>query len=257
MWRLLPLIDTVLPKGIEPKGSSWRTNAKYFQQDDGRSPTPGIVNMSPAWFQQGKDVCHLFLPTPQNVDEDVIQTNDFLLEVSAPLKHRTTEAACNNWLKDMMETSALIGAILSIIHPDLYARSRETLLALMEKPGVMKEFDLFMEVMKSWSSVFSGMSVVSGRQCPVHRDVQAMHSWFDILATFGEYTDGRMELPSLGLRLEYNPGTIVGLAGRVVSHGVAETEGKRACLAYFMREKVHERAGVKAPGWANLDAYNS
>jgi len=83
-----------------------------------------------------------------------------------------------------------------------------------------------------------------------------MHAWFDVLATFGEYTDGRMELPSLGVRLEYNPGTMVALAGRVVPHGVAESKGKRVCLAYFMRDRVQEKAGVRAAGWANLDAYN-
>jgi hypothetical protein len=115
---------------------------------------------------------------------------DFPLEVSAPLKQQQTSDQCNKWLGAMTETSALIGAILSIIHPDLYARGRETLLALGNKPEGIQEHELFMQVMQSWSSPFSGMSVVSGRQCPIHRDTQGMHSWFDMLATFSEYDDG-------------------------------------------------------------------
>jgi hypothetical protein len=185
-------------------------------------------------------------------DDNDIQTNDFLLEVSASLKSQQTGGRCNEWLEAMRETSALIGAILSIIHPDLYQRGRETLLSLQMKQETMKEYDIYIHLMQSWSSVFSGMSVISGRECPIHRDIQAMHSWFDILCTFGEDSDGRMELPSLGLRLQYNPGTMVALAGRVVPHGVAQTNGKRVCLAYFMREKVHERAGIKAAGWATI-----
>jgi hypothetical protein len=211
--------------------------------------------MSPAWFQQGKDVCSFYLNTLTNSDNNDIQTNDFLLEVSGSLKNKQTGSRCSNWLETMRDTSALIGAILSIIHPDLYDGGVATLLALGEKEEAMKEYDMFMHLMQSWSSVFSGMSVVSCRESPVHRDVQSMHAWFDILCNFGQHSDGRMGLPSLGVRLEYNPGTMVGLAGRVVSHGVAQTEGKRVCLAYFMRDKVHERAGIKAPGWMNLSSY--
>jgi hypothetical protein len=60
VWKILTLIDDILPKGIDPSGSSWRTRPEYFQKDDHRFPKPGIINMSPAWFQQGKDVCPLY-----------------------------------------------------------------------------------------------------------------------------------------------------------------------------------------------------
>jgi hypothetical protein len=90
----------------------------------------------------------------------------------------------------------------------------------------------------------------------MHRDIQARKPWYDILATFGDYKDGKMELPNLGIQLEYNPGTIVGLAGKVVQHGVAHCTGNRVCLAYYMRDTVHKRARIKAPGWMNGSVYD-
>jgi hypothetical protein len=191
------------------------------------------------------------------MDNNSMQTAQFPLEVSKPLKLTTSgHQECTEWLSSIMETSALIGAILSIIHPELYHSGRDTLLALARQPTKVKEADLYVNLLQYWSSGFSGMSVISNRECPMHRDIQARKPWYDILATFGDYKDGRLELPNLGIRLEYNPGTVVGLAGRVVRHGVAHCTGNRVCLAYYMRDTVHERAGIQAPGWMNGSVYD-
>jgi len=190
-------------------------------------------------------------------DDGSMQTAQFPLEVFKPLKLTTLgHQQCTEWLSSIMETSALIGAILSIIHPELYHSGQDTLLALARQPTKVKEADLYVNLLQYWSSGFSGMSVISNQECPMHRDIQAVKPWYDILATFGDYKDGRMELPNLGICLKYNPGTVVGLAGRVVRHGVAHCTGNRVCLAYYMRDTVHERAGIKAPGWMNASVYN-
>ena len=57
-----------------------------------------------------------------------------------------------------------------------------------------------------------------------------------------------MELPGLGISLEYSPGTVVGILGRLVEHGVPGFEEDRVCHAYFMRDDVHE--------WANVPGSN-
>jgi hypothetical protein len=41
----------------------------------------------------------------------------------------------------------------------------------------------------------------------------------------------------------------------MLRHGVAECEGERICLAYYMRDKVHERMGVEAAPWMKMDYY--
>lgn len=76
----------------------------------------------------------------------------------------------------------------------------------------------------------------------------------DLLVALGKYQEGIMTLPGLGVKLLYNPGTVVGISGRVLQHGV-ECDGERACLAYYMRDKVHERLGVRAPSWFNVDMF--
>jgi hypothetical protein len=41
------------------RGASWRQDSMYYKSDSEWSDVPpGLVNMSPAWFQQAHDVCH-------------------------------------------------------------------------------------------------------------------------------------------------------------------------------------------------------
>jgi hypothetical protein len=38
------------------KGGNWRTNQSNFYAASDRSLTPGCINISPCWFQQGREV---------------------------------------------------------------------------------------------------------------------------------------------------------------------------------------------------------
>lgn len=113
---------------------------------------------------------------------------------------------------------------------------------------------LLKEVLALWSIPFSGLTVISNRSTPLHRDCNGRKEWMDLLVALGKYQEGIMTLPGLGVKLLYNPGTVVGISGRVLQHGV-ECDGERACLAYYMRDKVHERLGVRAPSWFNVDMF--
>jgi hypothetical protein len=55
MMASLVHLHKVLPKGINLNGSSWRSDPKYFQPATHPGTPPGAVNISPAWFQQGKE----------------------------------------------------------------------------------------------------------------------------------------------------------------------------------------------------------
>ena len=56
--------------------------------------------------------------------------------------------------------------------------------------------------------------------------------------------------------LEYGPGTVVGLLGAMLEHEVPHFEGERVCYAYFMRDNVHEWAGVLGYTWMATDYYD-
>jgi hypothetical protein len=149
----------------------------------------------------------------------------------------------------MAESFALMGATLALIHPSLFATGMDAMAKMAAGLVKCKEPDLVKEVMKVWPLPFNAFSVISNRQTVPHRDVQGMLSNYDILTTFGSYNDGRFEVPALGMRFIYNPGTLVGISGKVLVHGVASVSGDRVCIASYFREKVMERIGMHVTGY--------
>jgi hypothetical protein len=113
------------------------------------------------------------------------------------------------------------------------------------------------DVLSRWASVFSSVAIISNRSTPPHRDGSSRCHWYDILATVGRYRNCNLELPGLGISLEYGPGTVVGISGNVLEHAVPSFEGDRACYcyAYFMRNNVHEWANVPASDWMYTKYY--
>jgi hypothetical protein len=91
-----------------------------------------------------------------------------------------------------------------------------------------------------WSSPFTAFSVISNRETEVHRDGKGFAPFYDLLATVGNYTGGRFEVPGIGLRFRYDPGTMMGLCGKALEHGVAEVDGDRFCVVQFFHRKVLE-----------------
>ena len=126
-----------------------------------------------------------------------LQSSQLKLEVSMHMKHGTIGP---NWSLEMHESSALIGAILSIIHPQLYEQG----VPLGEKDST-----------------------------------------------------GIMTFPGLDISIRYNPSTIVGIAGKVVSHGAAFEGGERGCISYYMHNKVYGRLGIPVGTWINTSIYES
>ena len=127
-----------------------------------------------------------------------------------------------------------------------------SLLRMAERPNEIATPEAMRAALAGWASPFTGISVMVNRVTPTHRDTQGRHPWFDILVTHGPYSECRMELRSLGVRLEYNSGTMVGVCGKAVPHAVSECIGEHACIAYYMRDSVHSRLGVPAGGWMDV-----
>jgi hypothetical protein len=147
--------------------------------------------------------------------------------------------------------AALAGGILALIHPEQYLHSRLALLRLAERLDNVRDPDAMAEALGMWASPFTGVSIMINRQTPTHRDTQGRDSWVDVLLTHGPYTNCRMEFRSLGIRVDYSSGTVVGVCGKVVPHAVSDCNGERACIAYYMRDSVHARLGVPPGNWMN------
>ncbi|KAF8957921.1 hypothetical protein BDZ97DRAFT_1762563 [Flammula alnicola] len=90
MWDDMHLLE----RSIHTKGcSSWRGGPTFFRAEEGWLK-PGNVSMAPAWFQQAHE-----------------KSNN--MEVSAALMQNGNMA----WVEKQIRASALVGGMLSIIHP--------------------------------------------------------------------------------------------------------------------------------------------
>jgi hypothetical protein len=179
-----------------------------------------------------------------------MQTMSDPIVVSATLKESNPDIGGRQWLEAAAESISLITATLSITHPALYICGRQTLSNLQDEASLC-------ELLSRWPTVFNGMSVISNRETPRHRDNNSRAEWYDILVTIGDYDDSVLELAGVGLRLKYKSGTMVHLGGLLLRHGVSRSNRERVCLAFYMRDNVHERMGVQAASWMTTDYYEA
>lgn len=170
-------------------------------------------------------------------------------QVGATLK----SPAALEWLDEISTSNMITSAILAVIHPELYDAGRECLIRLKKDVEFQrKDVD---HALSRWTSAFSGISVISNRKTPLHRDGGSRNNWYDLLISLGRYQNCNLELPGLGVSLDYRPGTVVGLSGMVVQHSVKNCRRDRVCYAYFMRDNVHEWAGVPVKDWMKTTYY--
>lgn len=160
-------------------------------------------------------------------------------------------AAGAEFLGAVSESTTILAGVLSIIQPDLYDVGMAGLARLWAEPAFVPTPDVLREVLTLWSVPFNGVAVISNRSTPLHRDCNSWKEWMDLLVALGMYNQGILMVPGLGMEFLYNPGTVVGILGRVLQHG-AECDGERACLAFYMRDKVHERLGLRVPTYYGL-----
>jgi hypothetical protein len=110
----------------------------------------------------------------------------------------------------------------------------------------------------SWTTCYSAVAVIVNRETKRHRDPGGGPTCFDALVSAGTHSGALFDVPDLALTLKYDAGTVVLIAGRLLSHRVRKwTRGERICMAYFMRDNVHERYNVERPGYQNINDYQS
>jgi len=208
----------------------WRQSQRYFKTEDQWSDIPpGVVNISPAWFQQAHN------------------TAEFDVDVSASLKHSAHDG-CRDWVLECGEANGLLSAITRVVHPELYEAGRQAYIAMQGHPGVR-------DSVRQWSSVYSAISAMANRMTPLHRDVGSLAEGYDLLVTIGGDVWTKMLWPSLGVELAYRTGTAVFFSGYSIPHEVPESHAERFCLAYYMKDDVHERFGVKGASWMEYGIY--
>ncbi|KIM58323.1 hypothetical protein SCLCIDRAFT_128456, partial [Scleroderma citrinum Foug A] len=135
------------------------------------------------------------------------------------------------WASKMSYPSAILSAALSIMHPPMYnagLRGMETLTALAENDELMGD------ALADWSTVYTNISLIANQGTPFHCNPHSRSNWYDILVSVGEYKNCYLDIPTLGVKLEYSPSTAIAFSGHLLRHGVNKVEGNRCCFAYYM-----------------------
>lgn len=156
----------------------------------------------------------------------------------------------SDWLKHSNNFERFLNLTLSLIHPELFKCG----LDILEK---LRQLDETVDIAKQWQSVYTGIAIISNRRTPAHRDTKGRPEWFDLLMNYsGNNAKPRLSIEDIGLDLEYNSGTVVGLCGTIFKHEVGDWGiGDRVCYAHFMRETVRSRLDVPAAGWLERELY--
>ncbi|KAF8219058.1 hypothetical protein L208DRAFT_1124838, partial [Tricholoma matsutake] len=234
LWEAALKMDQSLRGSLtlNPTRTKWCLDPQYYKSPGKCQPYPGNINLLPAWFQQAHN-------TPK-----------FKPEISKTLKARSENLNTLGWLKETSESFTLMGALLSIVHPELYEIGRGVLKKVGDSPDMVKDGEEVLEVLQLWTTPFSGYGLISNCITPMHQDNNSQGPWYNCLTTIRDYEKGaRLKLKNLGLELDYPSGTMVFLLGKVIRHGISEINGNRVCIAQYMRDNVHERMRMRLPEW--------
>ena len=204
---------------------------------------PGNTSFSPGWFQIGHSIS-----TSYNLHQFSFhvqgRSSEYLPKVSSILKSGRTSDPGHQFLLNMSESFALMGATLVLIHPSLFAAGMNAMAKMAAGLVTCKEPDLVKEVMKLWPLPFNAFLVISNRQTVPHHDVQGMLLNYNLLTTFRSYNDGCFKVLAVSLRFVYNPGTLIRISGKILLHGVGVVSSDWICITSYFQEKVMERIGM-------------
>jgi hypothetical protein len=136
-----------------------------------------------------------------------------------------------------------------VVHPELYHNAIQTLNNLREGYWTKWAAD-------QWVSAFTGIAVMSNRRSIPHVDRYGAPAWYDLLLTAGSYRHAELQMPEIGLNLDYDSGTAVAICGNTLLHEVQDWgEGDRICYAMFMRKEVLSRFQCNWVGWSTKGSY--
>lgn len=206
-------LDDVLKKSLPKASAPPKTRQIGYKCPQSTTTSPGHIPFSPCWFN-GANV----------------------LSVSQSLRG-WPDAPTVQYLRNDHESLSLLGAVLALIHPQQAAIGLSVLRGFQKNLIHTNTKDLG-PVRLLYPSPCTAFSIISNRESLLHRDGKGYSPYYDVIATLGDYTDGRFEVPGIGLRFKYNPGTIVGICGKVLAHGVGEVDGDRFCLVQYFHRRV-------------------
>ncbi|KAL4063333.1 hypothetical protein J3A83DRAFT_4106819 [Scleroderma citrinum] len=139
------------------------------------------------------------------------------------------------WVSNMTILNAILSGALSIMHLKLYGLGIQGIWEM--RNWAMDHHPCMYEAFNIFPTIFTNISIIANQYPLLHHDLHSCSSWYDILASVGDYKDHVIHIPSLDIDLMYNLGTVVAFSGHLLLHGVNSVEGNRYCLTYYSDSK--------------------
>ncbi|KAJ3547379.1 hypothetical protein NMY22_g1668 [Coprinellus aureogranulatus] len=161
------------------------------------------------------------------------------------------EDAGRQVLRRLKTSLSLIGSLLGVLHPEFYNQQMEVYEQMNDHPERhTAEPELTQSLLDDWYTPFDGFALVANHEGESERHSNGGLFCMDILGAFGSYRGGRLEVPLLGRRFVYNPGTAFALPGSLFEHGASRVDGERICLTSFMKPAVGR--GILGDRWQDI-----
>ena len=164
------------------------------------------------------------------------------------------------WLEQIGPVEQVLDELFGTISPKLHQATSEAMLKLkwsqLQIGSKSWTHSEIVEVARSWPGAMPGISVISNRASICHLDVNGHKEWYDFLVAAGTYKECWFRLPDLDLQLEYLPGTVVALNGRILRHEVVKWDGgDRVCYAHWVRPSFLRALSVNLPSWVTQSEF--
>ncbi|KAG1743585.1 uncharacterized protein EDB91DRAFT_1051204 [Suillus paluster] len=144
----------------------------------------------------------------------------------------------------MSSTEFFWNAVTGAIAPDLFEAGSA---AISEVHGKTHALPKPVPVSR-WPLFFSRLEVIANCLTLPHRDPGGARSHYDMLMSLGIGHDTIFSIKDLEADLDYFPGAMCFICGKVLEHLVGPwKKGEHFVLAHFMKDKVHDRVGVTRP----------
>jgi len=139
------------------------------------------------------------------------------------------------WLQEIAPLQLTISLVLSYIHPEQFQAGKNAL----DRSCNAELYPRTAEWAKIWGSVFTALTVISGRKAIPHIDSHGSCKLLDALVTLGTAQGANINLLEIGATLAYKPGTSVFFSGRGWTHEVPDWGfGERVCYASYARPEM-------------------
>ncbi|KAG1841517.1 hypothetical protein F4604DRAFT_1598138 [Suillus subluteus] len=155
------------------------------------------------------------------------------------------------WLAALTSSEVLWNSITTVVAPDLFQAGVLAFSEVIKKVQPKKK----KVAVDSWPSIFSGLEIMANCVTFSHKDGSGSPSLLDLLVSLGRNHNATLALADLNAELDYSPGAMVYISGRVLEHSVGPwLNGEQFIIAHFMKDTVHNRVGVPRP-WFPMQSF--